>query len=282
MVQFDDGVESESLSAADAAAARAGVVVRSMHSIADLELARDVFDLTWALPGGGSTMELNLLRALEHSESYVAAAFSAEAPHGPAVGAALAFLGRHQVADGSRELHLHSHMAAAVPAWRNRHVGTALKQHQRAWAIRHGIPVIAWTFDPLVRRNARFNLVKLGAVVSEYLPDFYGQMTDAVNAGDRTARLLAWWVVDSERARRAATDGIDVIAEAPAGSIVVPLPGDIVEIRASDPAVALEWRLRVREALMSAMAEGFTVEGVTAEGSYVLVPGDPAAAAPEA
>ena len=272
MVPVAEGVESESLVAADAAAARAGVVVRSLHSIADLERAREVFDATWPLPGGGSTMELNLLRALEHSECYVSAAFPADAPDGPAVGAALAFLGRHQEADGSRELHLHSHMAAAVPAWRDRHVGTALKQHQRAWAIRHGIPVIAWTFDPIVRRNARFNLVKLGAVVSEYLPDFYGQMTDAINAGDRTDRLMAWWVVDSERARRAATVGIDVVAEAPAGSIVVPLPDDIVAIRSSDPAAALEWRLRVREALTSAMAQGFTSEGVTAEGSYVLVP----------
>ena len=46
-------------------------------------------------------------------------------------------------------------------------------------------------FDPLVRRNARLNLVRLGADVTDYLPDFYGAMDDAVNAGDRSDRLLA-------------------------------------------------------------------------------------------
>jgi len=34
--------------------------------------------------------------------------------------------------------------------------------------------VIAWTYDPLIRRNAYFNLVKLGARPVEYLRNFYG------------------------------------------------------------------------------------------------------------
>ena len=267
--------EAESVS--DAAAARAGVVVRSLHSIDDLAKVRVVFDGTWPLPGGGTTMEMNLLRALEHSECYISGAFAADDPHGDAIGGALAFLGRHSAADGTRELHLHSHMAAAVPEWRDRHVGTALKQHQRAWAVRHEIPVIAWTFDPLVRRNARFNLVKLGASVNEYLPDFYGRMEDAINAGDRTDRLMAWWVVDSDRARRAATVGLAPYEQVPADALEVPLPADIVTIRRDDPEAALEWRLRVREQLTSAMSEGYVIDGVTTDGSYVLIHGPTAA-----
>ena len=273
MVAEVSEVAVEAEEAAAAAATRAGVVVRSLHSIDDLAKVRVVFDGTWPLPGGGTTMEMNLLRALEHSECYISGAFSADDPQGPAIGGALAFLGRHEEADGSRELHLHSHMAAAVPQWRDRHVGTALKQHQRWWAIRHGIPAIGWTFDPLVRRNARFNLVKLGAQVSEYLPDFYGQMEDAINAGDRTDRLMAWWVVDSERARRAASRGLSPYSTVPEGVIVVPLPDDIVAIRAADPAAALRWRLQVREQLTTAMAAGYVIDGVDADGAYVLVAG---------
>ena len=41
-----------------------------------------------------------------------------------------------------------------------------------------------WTYDPLVSRNARFNLVKLGAVGTEYAVDFYGPMRDGVNDGE--------------------------------------------------------------------------------------------------
>lgn len=268
----ESDVEQEAVEAADVAAARARVIVRSVHSIDDLQRARVVFDSTWPLPGGGTTMEMNLLRALEHSECYVSAAFDVSDPDGPAVGATLAFLGRHDDGHGGRELHLHSHMAAALPEWRDRHVGTAMKQHQRAWALRHDIPVVAWTFDPLVRRNARFNLVKLGATVTEYLPDFYGVMEDAINAGDRTDRLMAWQVVAAPRVRRAATSGLSAWDVAPDDAIVVALPDDIVAMRATDPDAALEWRLSVRDQLMSAMASGYGFDGVTVEGSYVLRP----------
>jgi len=265
----DVGREAES--AAAASAERSGVVVRSLHTTDDLERARVIFDATWPLPGGGTPMELNLLRAMEHAGGYIAAAFAADDPEGPAVGAAQGFLGRHDGPEG-HELHLHSHMAAALPGWRDRGVGTAMKLHQRAWALRHDIPVIAWTFDPLVRRNARFNLIKLGAEVSEYLPDFYGTMTDAINAGDRTDRLMAWWVVASERAADAAARRLGSVDPHQPGAIVVPLPDDIVAIRQRDPQEALGWRMRVREVLLPALADGYRVAGLDASDSYVLLP----------
>ena len=76
------------------------------------------------------------------------------------IGASAGFLGRR-----AGELHLHSHISGVIAARQSRHVGVALKQHQRAWALARGIDSIEWTFDPLVRRNAFFNLVKLGAEV---------------------------------------------------------------------------------------------------------------------
>ena len=53
--------------------------------------------------------------------------------------------------------------------------------------------VIEWTFDPLVARNAYFNLVKLAAEPSEYLTNFYGPMLDLINGKDDTDRLLVRW-----------------------------------------------------------------------------------------
>ena len=38
-----------------------------------------------------------------------------------------------------------------------------------------------WTFDPLVARNARLNLTKLGATVDEYELGFYGVMSDELH-----------------------------------------------------------------------------------------------------
>ena len=95
--------------------------------------------------------------------------------------------------------HLHSHMAAVLDPFRDQHIGTALKMHQRVWALDHGIDTIVWTFDPLVRRNARVNLLKLGVEVDGFEVDFYGSMDDGINSGDPTDRLFAWWHLDSPR-----------------------------------------------------------------------------------
>ena len=67
---------------------------------------------------------------------------------------------------------------------------------------------MTWTFDPLVRRNAHFNLAVLGATVDEYLVDFYGPLPDAVNAGDESDRLLVVWPVgDAATAAARRADG---------------------------------------------------------------------------
>ena len=53
--------------------------------------------------------------------------------------------------------------------------------------------MITWTYDPLILRNAWFNASKLGAFPREYLIDFYGEMPDAVNAGQGSDRLVVGW-----------------------------------------------------------------------------------------
>ena len=58
--------------------------------------------------------------------------------------------------------HLHSHMLATVPEWQSRGVGFALKLAQRAAALDAGFDDVRWTYDPLLARNAWFNLTKLG------------------------------------------------------------------------------------------------------------------------
>ena len=86
-------------------------------------------------------------------------------------------------------------------------VGFALKLHQRAWCLERGIATVTWTFDPLVSRNAYFNLRKLGALATAYGADFYGEMPDAINAGDRTDRLVVRWDAGVARAVAAAAAG---------------------------------------------------------------------------
>lgn len=253
-----------------------------------MSAARAVFDDVW--PGEGTQVTSNLLRALVHAGGYCSVVLDDDR----VVGAALGFPSRDASLPGG--VYLHSHMAAVVDGLRDRGIGAAVKQHQREWAREQGIPVVSWTFDPLVRRNAHFNVNRLGVEVRAYYPDFYGEMTDAINAGDRTDRLVAWWVVDSERAHAAArgelvipdhesmlrtardlirlVDGVPQIADPPSTgeTVLVSLPDDVVSLRQADPALGLQWRLAVREALTTSFDAGLRVSAVTSAGAYVLTP----------
>lgn len=245
------------------------VIIRRLHGVEELEDARHVCDSVWPSVAGGTEITQNLITAMEHAGGYMSAAYLQEAPHKP-VGAVVSFLGRHKEADGQWHTHLHSHMTAVLESVRDKSIGTLLKRDQRLWAIDNGIETITWTFDPLVRRNARLNLIKLGADVSEYLVNFYGAMQDQLNHGDDSDRLMAAWHVTSERANAAAAGTLKPLTEIPHGAIVVELPEDIVALRQADMAAAKRWRLQVREQLTTALAEGYELVGLDVNDSYVF------------
>lgn len=269
---------------AERVADASGVKIRMLDDLAGQNLARALFDQTWSTDGD-TQVTSNLLQAMVHSGAYVSGAFIGDR----IVGAAFAFPGR----DETGHWHLHSHMAAVLEDVRDRGIGAALKWHQRAWALERGYATITWTFDPLVRRNARLNLLKLGVYVSEYYENFYGDMADALNAGDPTDRVMARWELLSERTLKAAlsTDGLapdqipsgaaialsiadeePEIHEVAAKSdvLVVALPPDIIAIRRNDPALAGRWRMAVRSVLAPALASGMEIVGFTNEGAYLV------------
>ncbi|HZD01558.1 MAG TPA: GNAT family N-acetyltransferase [Actinomycetes bacterium] len=278
---------AHALLAAAEAARRAGVEVADLDDVAELHQVAELFIEIWQTSVQQAPCTPQLLRALAHSGNYVAGARL----EGRIVGGAVAFLQRDR--DG---LALHSHITGVSAAAQGRSVGFALKQHQRAWALARGIPRVNWTFDPLVRRNAWFNLVKLGAEGVEYLPDFYGRMADGINAGDETDRCLVSWRLESDRAvaaaeGRAATPSLEalraagatvVLAEGRDGrpaesepadrasTLLAWVPQDVVALRASDPALALQWRRALRTTMGSAMRRGFVAAGMTRSGWYLL------------
>jgi len=140
-----------------------------------------------------------------------------------------------------------------------------------------------WTFDPLVGRNARFNLAKLGATGTEYLVDFYGPMADGVNGGDESDRVTVTWELaapapsyetadrDTAPGTHTAPDGATLARRDLAGHhIWCRVPDDIVRLRAADPELALRWRYAVREVFTEAFAQGFTATGMSRDGWYTL------------
>lgn len=230
---------------------QATVNVRDLNDLADLRVVDALFVDVWG--PGMPVLGVELLRAVSHAGGCVAGAFLGD----ELVGATAAFLGRH-----AGRLCLHSHLTGVSPHAQGAHVGRALKLHQRDWARRRGIEVVTWTFDPLVRRNAWFNIARLGALPVEYLIDFYGTMPDPMNAGAESDRLLMAWEVSAPLPESELVGTGD-------GFRLVPTPADIHYLRRTDPRVAREWRLVLREALRGPVAEGRVV-GFTREGEYVI------------
>jgi len=259
----------------------AQVSIRNLLGVAEQDYARAIFDEVWPTDEG-TQITANLLQAMVHNGAYVSGVFFDV----DIIAAAFAFPG----IDSQKHLHLHSHMAAVKEKYRNRNIGSALKWHQRAWALENGYETITWTFDPLVRRNARLNLVKLGVQVFDYFPDFYGDLPDALNAGDPTDRVIARWNLLSEPVVGAARNiNLEIPAESipvalanenekavqravPANAEIVAiyLPTDIIQMRSENSARAWEWRLSLREALQPRLDSGWYIKGFTKDGAYVV------------
>ncbi|MFZ5823078.1 MAG: GNAT family N-acetyltransferase [Bacillota bacterium] len=166
-----------------------------------------------------------------------------------------------------------SHMLAVLPEYRGQDLGAQLKLAQARWAREAGYDLITWTFDPLGVVNARLNIDRLGGIVRQYLVNHYGEMTDGINRGLPSDRLLVEWHLSRPRVA-AILDGAPPPAESEPLHRV-PVPRDVQAIKDSDPAAALRWRLQVREQIQAALAEGCAVTGFQLGpegGTYLLTP----------
>jgi predicted GNAT superfamily acetyltransferase len=253
------------------------MVVRELSSVEEARRAAALIDHIW---GETRIITPELLRAIATHGGLVLGAFREE----QMVGAQMAFVG---LVDG--ETILHSHVTGVSPEAQHAGVGFALKDAQRRWCLDHRIDAVTWTFDPLIARNAFFNLHKLGAVAVRFLPDFYGPMDDAFNAGEPTDRLEVRWEVGTERVERAmsghpdATDpsGADVVLEdedgrpsarpeASGAQLILRIPADYLALRRDDPAAARSWRQAVGRTLAEAMSRGYVAVDFARPDAYLL------------
>ncbi|MEU5579142.1 GNAT family N-acetyltransferase [Streptomyces huasconensis] len=247
--------------------------VREVRELTELAAVDALFERIWGTAPGASPMGAEQMRALSHAGNYVAGAFA----DGRLVGASVAFFA---APIGQT---LHSHVTGALPGYA---AGLALKRHQRDWALARGLSRITWTYDPLVRRNAHFNLAKLGARPVEYLTRFYGRLDDSINGGDDTDRALVAWeltgpgpaavppparVPADAVTALSVRDGLPVVGRLDSPALLVDVPPDIEALRRTDPGAAKAWRLAMREVLGGLLAEGARVTGFHDRTSYVVI-----------
>jgi predicted GNAT superfamily acetyltransferase len=261
------------------------ISIRELGDIEGLRELAELFAVVWGRPGE-PPVNSDILKALAHSGNYVSGAYIDDRLAGGLVG----WFGGVP----PHELHMHSHILGVLGGRDAHGVGFGLKQHQRRWCLARDVKVMEWTTDPLVRRNAYFNLTKLGAHAPEYLVNVYGEMTDEINAGEESDRLLIRWKLDSESVEAAAggqtpqpdvekllgegaaevlsvgDSGEPKVTIASARVLLCQVPADIVALRRSDPTLARAWRMTLRNTFTEALAAGYEVSGATRSGWYVL------------
>ncbi|MFH8251233.1 GNAT family N-acetyltransferase [Microbacterium sp. B2969] len=227
-----------------------GIEIRTIETVDGAFAAAAVLADVWGGDRGG--MPPNLMAALAYSGNYVVGLYDGDR----IVGASVAFFGPPDTRS------MHSHITGVLADHQSQGLGRLLKQHQREWAFARGVGRITWTYDPLVARNAHFNLRVLGARVTDYFVNRYGAMDDGINRGDETDRILVTWSMAAPAAPE--PDPEDVVG-------AVEIPHDIETLRRESPMDAASWRLRVREGFLAHLAEGLVVAGFDDERGYLFV-----------
>ena len=237
-------------------------VIRLASSPTDNALAAWVLDAVWGTAGMVSP---DVITAAIHSGGYCSLASITLAGESQYVGASFALASSTGV--------LHSHVTGVLAQYAGGGVGMALKMHQFQWARENGYSKIGWTFDPLVRRNAWFNLVKLGAEAVSYHENFYGELNDALNQGEQSDRLLVHWEVTAKGPVVARAAGAFIGPQNSGDSyLYIGTPQDIETLRGSDPNAAKRWRAEQRQAFRALSEPGARVVGLDSDYSYVLAP----------
>jgi|SRR5579875_279273 len=249
--------------------------IRPVRTIPEYRACQELQRRAWGIAEEGYLIPIATMVSVQHAGGLVLGAFAndpAEDAPERLIGFAFAYLGRV-----AGRWALYSQLAAVDAAFRDRGVGAALKQAQRAWAREQGLALVAWSFDPLQAGNANFNLHRLGAFCRTYYVDFFGPRTDALNAGLETDRLLAEWpVVETQHCWLGISlpphDLVTVdtapelrwsdTAAAACAPLRIEIPADIADLRARDLERARAWQQAVRAAFQRAFAAGYVAMDV--------------------
>jgi predicted GNAT superfamily acetyltransferase len=260
-----------------------GIIIRRLESHEDYEDTVALQDEIWGA-GFSDRVPAAILRVAQKIGGVSAGAFD---PDGRLLGFVFGLTGVR----GGRIVHWSDMLAVREDA-RGKRLGERLKQYQRELVRGVGVETMLWTFDPLVARNAHFNLNRLRTGIAEYAPNLYGSNTGSVLHGSLpTDRFIAEWDLRREPPRAAervmsregdAPDragAAETISTAPfatevadghvrlvqpfpdAPAVRVQIPHDIELVLALDTDTALEWRLATRGAFLHYLAHGYGVTG---------------------
>lgn len=264
------------------------ILIRPLTTFDEMRPVVDLQKIYWG-DDFESVIPAHMLFSLANHGGHVLAAFDGERPVGVLVG----FLGTNVEATNRpamANLQIASKRMVVLPEYRGHGIGYRLKLAQRDIAIKQGVRLVVWTFDPLLSLNAHLNVRKLGVTCSVYHQDYYGTSGEGglAKLGSSDRLLAEWWVTNRRVEERlhgsrgglklahyleadtpivnpssVTDDGALFPAEttiSPAGALaLVEIPSQYPAIEAGNPKLAIAWRLHIRHVFGQIFARGFTV-----------------------
>lgn len=168
--------------------------------------------------------------------------------------------------------YFHSLLLGVLPEHENQGLGRMLKIAQRKAALRAGIEYVEWTFDPMRAKNAYFNIIRLGAIVRRYCPNYYGPVQGKLQRILPSDRLIAEWPLKSVRVTRALAGKSPRPGRKPAAAEVA-IPVNLDDLLSGRSSRAREWQTYVRSSLQDCFSRKLAITGFEKTGTeawYIL------------
>lgn len=250
--------------------------IRPITGIDNLKHIEDIQRTTWGI-GELDVIPAWVFHAMRTSGACLLGAFDGE----KMVGFVFGLLGTMEGLDeridqvAAARLLMYSVTMGILPEYQRAGLGYRLKIAQREFALRIGVRLITWTYDPLESLNGYLNFGKLGVVCHSYLENYYGQMS-GINVGLPSDRFyVEWWVTSNRVVSRVSQsrgplnlsqylDGNAKIingCDRDAGMLPVPpksylqldsslllvqIPEDFQRVKSHNQPLALDWRQHIR------------------------------------
>ncbi len=251
------------------------VTIRPLTEMEELRSCHGIQAISWNLKDMEEVVPDHQLFTAQKNGGLVLGAFLDQ----EIIGFSYGFVGLNQ----QKKVIFCSHLLAVLPQYRGLSIGYKLKLVQREEVLKKGISTITWTFDPLETANAKLNISKLGGIASTYYINHYGDL-EGINKGVPSDRLLIEWHLNSKRVRtiiEGNSNEIPKMAYKPLElqpvengaeplmtefkeeeAILLEIPKQFQRIKQDDSALALRWRLALREALCHYFARGYYIDNL--------------------
>ncbi len=262
------------------------IQIRPLMTLDEMRVAAELQRVFWG-DDVESVIPAHMLFSMANYGGHVLAALDDDKMIGMLVG----FLGtstQETNRPAMANLQLVSKRMVVLPAYRNQGIGYHLKLAQRDIAVRQGVRLVTWTYDPLMAVNAYLNIHKLGAVSHIYHENYYGTQEEGglTVAGSSDRLFVEWWVTNRRVEERingtrgdlalkqyleantpilnpttAETSGTPWPAEkslSVAGSLVLlEIPMDYQGIARTDLVLAQAWRAHTRDLFGRLLNKGY-------------------------